>query len=85
MDEWYLAITRTLATSKTSFQFFHGLQFVYEQKYMMKYDLHPLKVVGYEGIFGVLTLSVLLWPMYFVKFGSNEGLLDGIALGPEYR
>jgi len=66
-------------------EFFHGLQFVYEQKYMMKYDLHPLKVVGYEGIFGVLTLSVLLWPMYFVKFGSNEGLLDGIALGPEYR
>ena len=30
-------------------EFFHGCQFVYEEKYVVAYDLHPLKVVGYEG------------------------------------
>ena len=39
-------------------QFFHGCQFVYEEKYVIKYDLHPLKVVGYEGD---ISLSVRLY------------------------
>jgi len=65
-------------------EFFHGLQFVYEQKYMNKYDLHPLKVVGFEGISGVLTLAVLLWPAYFITF-DKSGILEGVALGPEGR
>ena len=30
-------------------QFFHGVQFVYEAKYLTKYNLPPLKVVGLEG------------------------------------
>ena len=32
-----------------SFQFFHGVQFVYESKYLTKYNIPPLKVVGLEG------------------------------------
>jgi len=65
-------------------EFFHGCQFVYEEKYVVAYDLHPLKVVGYEGTFGVLTLSVLLWPMYFITI-PKDGVLGGIALGPDGR
>jgi len=65
-------------------EFFHGLQFVYEQKYMNKYDLHPLKVVGFEGMCGVLTLAVLLWPAYFITF-DKTGIMEGVALGPEGR
>jgi len=65
-------------------EFFHGCQFVYEEKYVVAYDLHPLKVVGYEGTFGVLALSVLLWPMYFITI-PKDGVLGGIALGPEGR
>lgn len=57
---------------------------MYEQKYMNKYDLHPLKVVGFEGISGVLTLAVLLWPAYFITF-DKSGILEGVALGPEGR
>ena len=57
---------------------------MYEQKYMNKYNLHPLKVVGLEGISGVLTLCVLLWPMYFITF-DKTGIMKGIALGPEGR
>ena len=30
-------------------QFFHGVQFVYEAKYLTKYNIPPLKVVGLEG------------------------------------
>merc|ERR1712165_365104 len=31
-------------------------QFVYEEKFIAKYNSHPLKVVGSEGIFGFLAL-----------------------------
>lgn len=57
------------------------MQFVYEQKYIVAYDIHPLKAVGYEGTFGVLTLCIVLWPMYFITL-SKDGMLGGIALGP---
>ena len=57
---------------------------MYEQKYMVKYDLHPLKVVGLEGVCGVLTLAVLLVPAYFITF-DKTGVMEGIALGPDGR
>jgi len=60
-------------------EFFHGVQFVYEAKYMSKYDLNPLKVVGLEGINGALTLFVILWPMYFIDMGEQFGF------GPQFR
>jgi len=68
-------------------EFFHGVQFVYEAKYLTKYNIPPLKVVGLEGINGALTLCVLLWPAYFIQdipyFGvgpnkSIEDMLDGL-------
>ena len=49
---------RSASLNLTPLQFFHGCQFVYEEKYVIKYDLHPLKVVGYEGD---TTLSVRLY------------------------
>ena len=36
------------------------------------------------GIYGVLTLAVALWPMYFIRI-AKTGDLAGIALGPEGR
>ncbi|XP_064082159.1 solute carrier family 35 member F6-like [Macrobrachium nipponense] len=57
-----------------------ALQMVLEEKFIMKYNVPPLQVVGYEGIFGFLTLSVLLIPMYYIPggmFSSNErGVLE---------
>jgi len=63
-------------------EFFHGLQFVYEEKFITKYNLAPLKVVGIEGICGVLTLAVLLWPAYYIPIPETLG---GASLGPEGR
>jgi len=60
-------------------EFFHGLQFVYEEKYLTKYNLPPLMCVGYEGINGVITLLIVLWPLYFIIVGEPFGL------GPEAR
>ena len=34
-------------------------QFVYEEKFIAKYNIHPLKVVGSEGIFGFFTLLIV--------------------------
>jgi len=77
-------------------EFFHGVQFVYEEKFLTKYNLAPIKVVGLEGVNGALTLFVLLWPMYFIDMGDQfgmgpnnrfEDMLDGLTMifsgGPE--
>jgi len=61
-------------------EFLHGCQFVYEEKFVVKYNLAPLKIVGWEGIFGFITMGLLLWPLYFIKI-SNED----IATGPDGR
>ena len=46
---------------------------VYEEKFITKYNIPPLKVVGWEGIFGFCTLVVLLIPMYFIKVPPGWG------------
>ena len=39
---------------------------VYEEKYISKYNLDPLLVVGTEGVFGLLVISSLQIPMYYI-------------------
>ena len=51
-------------------------QFVYEEKFISKYNVHPLKVVGSEGIFGFIILVIAQVGMYFLgdigfSFGDN--------------
>lgn len=60
-------------------EIFHAFQFIYEEYVLGKYNLPPLQVVGYEGIFGFSTIAILLWPMYFIYTGESFGL------GPELR
>lgn len=73
-------------------------QFVYEEKYIAKYDVHPLKVgslkcsihsmdcqvVGSEGIFGFIALALLQIPLYFVK-PSEDSFFSKIGDSPEGR
>jgi len=49
-------------------------QFVYEEKYITKYDIHPLKVVGSEGIFGFTALALAQVALYFIG-------IEGFDLG----
>ena len=39
---------------------------MYEEKFIAKYNSHPLKVVGSEGIFGFTALLLIQIPMYFI-------------------
>jgi len=55
-------------------QLIAACQFVWEEKYIAKYNVHPLKVVGSEGIFGFLTLAALQYPLYLIQ-------IDGLEIG----
>lgn len=44
-------------------------QMVWEEKFVTKHNVPPLQAVGWEGVFGFVTLSALLVPMYFVRVG----------------
>lgn len=48
-------------------------QMVIEEKFLTKYNVPPLLVVGWEGTFGFLTLSLLLVPMYYIPAGQFSG------------
>ncbi|XP_017267268.1 solute carrier family 35 member F6 [Kryptolebias marmoratus] len=47
-----------------------SVQMVLEEKFVYKHDVHPLRAVGTEGLFGFIVLSLLLFPMYFIYVGS---------------
>ena len=55
-------------------------QFVYEEKFITQYNVHPLKVVGSEGIFGFIALVLIQIPFYFI-------IVDGFSIGynPDHR
>jgi len=43
-----------------------AIQMVTEQMFLERYDVPPLLAVGLEGLFGMIVLSVLMIPMYFI-------------------
>jgi len=55
-------------------QMIAACQFVYEEKFITQYNVHPLKVVGSEGIFGFITLVLIQIPFYFI-------IIDGFSIG----
>ncbi|XP_019392798.1 PREDICTED: solute carrier family 35 member F6 [Crocodylus porosus] len=50
-----------------------AIQMVLEEKFVYKHDVHPLRAVGTEGLFGFVILTLLLIPMYFIPAGSFSG------------
>lgn len=53
-----------------------ALQMVYEDKYANKFNIPALQVIGWEGIFGFITISVLLVPMHFIQWNENHKMED---------
>lgn len=47
-----------------------AIQMVVEEKFVNGKDIPPLQAVGWEGIFGFVTLSLLLIPFYFIHVPS---------------
>ncbi|XP_044741626.1 solute carrier family 35 member F6 [Chrysoperla carnea] len=54
-------------------QIISAIQIVLEEKFVAGLDIPPLQAVGWEGLFGFLTLSVLLVPFYFIPVSSPFG------------
>ncbi|XP_060025851.1 solute carrier family 35 member F6 isoform X3 [Lagenorhynchus albirostris] len=50
-----------------------SIQMVLEEKFVYKHNVHPLRAVGTEGLFGFVILSLLLVPMYYIPAGSFSG------------
>jgi len=52
-------------------QLFTATQFVLEEFIMAKHTIQPLKMVGWEGIFGFL-LTIVGMPILYLIFGMRE-------------
>jgi drug/metabolite transporter (DMT)-like permease len=48
-----------------------AIQMVTEQKFLTQYDVPALLAVGLEGLFGMVILSFLLIPMYYIHVPST--------------
>ncbi|KAL4220818.1 hypothetical protein ACF0H5_019086 [Mactra antiquata] len=47
-----------------------SVQMVYEERFIGRYNVHPLAAVGWEGFFGALVLGLLLIPFYYIDAGT---------------
>lgn len=47
-------------------QLITACQMVYEEMFIVKLDIPPLQMVGFEGVFGFVVLSFLLIPLNFI-------------------
>lgn len=54
-----------------------GIQFVIEEKILTQSFLHPLKLVGLEGLWGILLSSIVLLVMSFIKCHSESEFCNG--------
>ncbi len=62
-------------------------QITFEDHFMADLDVAPLKIVGYEGLFGSLVMMAVMLPaVYFVKGHDGDGLhedtLDTLHVKP---
>jgi hypothetical protein len=55
-------------------QLFGSIQYVVEELILNKYHIHPLQLVGWEGIWGTSIYSILIFTFYFIKCESNNVL-----------
>lgn len=62
-------------------------QLTFEDFFMSDLDIEPMKIVGFEGLFGVIgTLGIMAPIAYFLPGKEGEGIhenvLDTFAVGP---
>jgi drug/metabolite transporter (DMT)-like permease len=59
-------------------QIFTATQFVLEERIMEKYAMEPIRVVGWEGVFGFLVTTIIMIILHFAigtgYFNAREGL-----------
>ena len=61
-------------------QFFSSTEYVFQEKFIKHYDVHPFQLVGFEGLWGVLMYTILLVIFQFVSCDSwTKTLREGIC------
>lgn len=60
-------------------QLFSSSQYIVEEKFMKGYHCHPLRAVGYEGLWGTLLYFILLMIFDFIKCDADNGLTSYIC------
>lgn len=55
-----------------------SIQMVLEEKFIYKHNVHPLRAVGTEGLFGFIILTILLIPFYYIPAGSFSNSERGV-------
>uniref|UniRef100_A0A8C3U1G7 Solute carrier family 35 member F6 n=1 Tax=Catharus ustulatus TaxID=91951 RepID=A0A8C3U1G7_CATUS len=59
-----------------------SIQMVLEEKFIFSHDVHPLRAVGTEGLFGFVILALLLVPLSFIPAGRLSGNPRGVLEDP---
>ena len=61
-------------------QFFSSTEYIFQEKFIKQYEVHPFQLVGFEGLWGSLLYSVLLIIFQYSSCNSwAETLRDGIC------
>ena len=61
-------------------QFFSSTEYVFQEKFIKHYEVHPFQLVGFEGLWGVVMYTILLFIFQNVSCDDwSKGLRDGIC------
>ena len=61
-------------------QLFSSTEYIFQEKFIKQYDVHPFQLVGFEGLWGSLMYAVLLLIFQYVDCnGWNKELEEGIC------
>ena len=61
-------------------QLFSSTEYIFQEKFIKQYDVHPFQLVGFEGLWGSLMYAVLLIIFQFSDCsGWNKDLEEGIC------
>jgi len=61
-------------------QIFSAAMFIIEEKLLKSYKCHPLKLVGFEGLWGLLIYSTLMIIFKFIQCPFGESLRESICV-----
>lgn len=52
---------------------FNGFLYAYEQKLLKQHTIHPLEMVGFEGCFGIVFMTIVLTALSFIECPASFG------------
>ena len=61
-------------------QLFSSTVYIIQEKFFIKYEVHPLQLVGFEGLWGFIIYTILLFIFQFISCDNwSSTLRDGVC------